>query len=78
MVYLSKNKNTFLFHFDSDSYFKLSQDQRKSRSNLIGKFLIIREIFTASELKRLDAANKDIKTNARKWMSRVCVKNLNV
>ncbi len=59
VVYLSKNKNPFLFHFDSDSYFKLSQDQREIKKQFNWEvFDYPRDFFTASELKRLDAANK--------------------
>lgn len=59
VVYLSKNKNLFLFRFDPDSYFKTSQDQREIKKRFNWEvFDYSRDFFTASELKRLDVANK--------------------
>ncbi|MBI4993079.1 MAG: Fic family protein [Candidatus Magasanikbacteria bacterium] len=59
VIYLSKNKNPFLFHFDAESYFKLSQDQREIKKQFNWEvFDYSRDIFTTSEIKRLESANK--------------------
>ncbi len=60
VVYLSKNKNPFLFHFDSDSYFRLSQDQREIKKQFNWEvFDYSKNFFTASEIKRLESANME-------------------
>ena len=50
VVYLSKNKNPFLFHFDADSYFKTPQDQREIKKQFNWEvFDYPKDFFTASE-----------------------------
>ncbi|OGH72178.1 MAG: hypothetical protein A2921_00960 [Candidatus Magasanikbacteria bacterium RIFCSPLOWO2_01_FULL_43_20b] len=60
VVYLSKNKNPFLFHFDADSYFKTPQDQREIKKQFNWEvFDYPKDFFTASEFKRLETANNE-------------------
>lgn len=60
VVYLSKNQNHFLFHFDADNYFKLSQDQREIKKQFNWDvFDYSKKIFTSSEIKLLETANQE-------------------
>lgn len=63
VVYLSSNKNPFLFHFDVDSYFKMTQDQRDINKQFNWEiFDYPRDIFTVEEMNRLEIANKEYQT----------------
>ena len=58
IVYTAKNKNPFLFHFDPENYFKISQDQREIKKMFNWDvFDYPMNFFTASEIKRLESAN---------------------
>lgn len=60
VIYLPKNKNPFLFHFDTNNYFKLSQDQREIKKQFNWDvFDYPKNIFTSSEIKRLETANNE-------------------
>lgn len=59
IIYLPKNKNPFLFHFDADNYFKTAQDQREIRKQFNWDvFDYSRDFFTAQEIKLLEAVNE--------------------
>ncbi len=67
VIYLSKNKNPFLFHFDADNYFKLSQDQREIKKMFNWEvFDYPKNFFTASEIKRLESANMEYRRKRAK------------
>ena len=60
VIYAPKNKNPFLFHFDPESYFKISQDQREIKKMFNWDiFDYPTNFFTISEIKRLKSANTE-------------------
>ena len=64
VVYLPKIKNSLLYHFDPETYFKLSQDQREIKNKFDWKvFDQLNNLFTKLEIKRLDLANAEYQKN---------------
>lgn len=58
VIYSPKVKNPLLYHFDTDTYFEQSQDQREIKDKFNWQvFDWLEHLFTKSEIGRLEAAN---------------------